>query len=281
MLEVPPEPPRLHVEPVTRDTRGDRKRHGDDTIAFGVVMHRILEAIAKAEVKPDDSDRIGEMAQRFFASEGIADDLCTRHCAEIQAQLEAMGRAGLLEIALPQPDSYAEMPFMLRREYVIYNGRIDRLIVRGEPNTKSAGEFTTKTPRRQEESNSDRNPNTKGTKDTKGTCSTPSPLKGTGEEKSGAVGGQRLAVGDPAEGRGEGESEAANGERSAVSESAGLVGVYDYKTFPVKESDIPSLVEEYRYQMTTYVAAAESLFPGRKARGYLLFTALPKMVEVG
>jgi ATP-dependent helicase/nuclease subunit A len=183
------EPERLRIAPVTRDTTGDRKRHGEDTIAFGVVMHRVLELIANGGLNPNASASVQKETSRLFAREGIEAGETKPEAALIQ--LVHLRDAGLLDIALPQPGGYAELPFMLRKGQLIYSGRIDRLIVKED-----------------------------------------------------------------------------------------AVEVYDYKTFPVLESELPVLVEEYRSQMQTYLDAAAELFPGRAVRGFILFTALPKLVEM-
>jgi ATP-dependent helicase/nuclease subunit A len=60
---------------------------------------------------------------------------------------------------------------------------------------------------------------------------------------------------------------------------AGRAKVYDYKCFPAREAEIPELVERYRFQMEAYREAAERLF-GLDAKSYLIFTHLPRLVEV-
>ncbi len=199
------EPVGLHIRPVTRDTLTDRKRHGDDSIAFGTVMHQILERVSLGELDPADPKAVIELARRLFDSEGVGEELCRRHCDEVVRQFGLLSEAGLLDIVLPQPESYAEMPFMLRghdpnrfgsgscpltEENILLSGRIDRLILRSD-----------------------------------------------------------------------------------------TVDVYDYKTFPVSEKELRDLVAEYREsQMNTYLDAAGRLFPGKKPRGFLIFTALPRLV---
>jgi ATP-dependent helicase/nuclease subunit A len=183
------ETPHLKVRPVTRDTPSDRKRHGDDAIAFGVVMHQVLERISKSELDPADRNEVLAVVERLFSLEGVGDESCRRHGNEVLAQLEAMKQSRDLDLALPQPTSYAELPFMLRQENVIYNGRIDRLIVRED-----------------------------------------------------------------------------------------TIDVIDYKTFPVKIDDLDLLQAEYGHQMCAYLDAARELFPGKRPRGFLLFTALPRLV---
>lgn len=55
--------------------------------------------------------------------------------------------------------------------------------------------------------------------------------------------------------------------------------IYDYKTFPVREQELPELIEKYRFQMEIYRAASEQIF-SLKSKGYLLFTHAPLLIEV-
>ena len=99
------EPFGLHVRPVTRDTLTDRKRHGDDAIAFGTVMHQVLERISLKELDPADPKAVIEVARRLFDAEGVGEASCRKHCDEVVRQRGLLGEAGLLDIVLPQPDS--------------------------------------------------------------------------------------------------------------------------------------------------------------------------------
>lgn len=201
LIEPVEKRPAWRIVPVTRDTPSDRKRHGDDAISFGVVMHQALERIAKSELDPNDGDAVMSLVGRLFVFEGVADELAPKLCEQVIGQLDRLRRNGLLDLALPQPNSYAELPFLLRPSLtpdprspapIIYSGRIDRLIVREE-----------------------------------------------------------------------------------------TVDVYDYKTFPVKESELEQLAAEYRdRQMRLYLEAARALFPAKKPRAFLIFTALPRLVPL-
>ncbi len=59
----------------------------------------------------------------------------------------------------------------------------------------------------------------------------------------------------------------------------GSVLIYDYKTFPVRDSEFPELLDKYRSQMSVYRTAAQKLF-SFKVTGYLLFTHKPLLLEV-
>jgi ATP-dependent helicase/nuclease subunit A len=55
--------------------------------------------------------------------------------------------------------------------------------------------------------------------------------------------------------------------------------VYDYKTFPITDSEIPRLKEQYRFQMHMYREAAEKLFSAQ-AKSIILFTHVPVAIEM-
>jgi|Deesub1362A_J573_1020465.scaffolds.fasta_scaffold00004_10 ATP-dependent helicase/nuclease subunit A len=55
--------------------------------------------------------------------------------------------------------------------------------------------------------------------------------------------------------------------------------IYDYKTFPVKDKEMPELIEKYRFQMEIYKEAVERLFSLR-TKALLLFTHTPEAVEI-
>jgi hypothetical protein len=70
-----------------------------------------------------------------------------------------------------------------------------------------------------------------------------------------------------------------NGRIDRVILETGAAHVYDYKTFPVKSGEIPGLMDEYRFQMDCYSEAVEKLF-SIQTRAYLVFTHVPKIVEI-
>ncbi|MDA8168410.1 MAG: UvrD-helicase domain-containing protein [Nitrospiraceae bacterium] len=55
--------------------------------------------------------------------------------------------------------------------------------------------------------------------------------------------------------------------------------VYDYKSFPAKNSDIGELTEKYRYQMELYREAAGQIY-GLPARAFIIFTHMPLVIEL-
>ncbi len=59
----------------------------------------------------------------------------------------------------------------------------------------------------------------------------------------------------------------------------GTAHVYDYKTFPAGDPEIPAIREQYRPQLTLYKEAAAKLF-GLPSRAYLVLTHRPLVVEL-
>ncbi|MBI5206079.1 MAG: UvrD-helicase domain-containing protein [Nitrospirae bacterium] len=55
--------------------------------------------------------------------------------------------------------------------------------------------------------------------------------------------------------------------------------IYDYKTFPVKDEDMPLLSEKYRFQMDIYKEAAGEIL-SMKTKAYLLFTHRGLLIEI-
>ena len=55
--------------------------------------------------------------------------------------------------------------------------------------------------------------------------------------------------------------------------------IYDYKTFPLKDEDVPLLSEKYRFQMDIYKEAAGKIL-SLKTKAYLLFTHRGLLTEV-
>jgi len=59
----------------------------------------------------------------------------------------------------------------------------------------------------------------------------------------------------------------------------GTAFIYDYKTYPVSDDEIPELIRRYSFQMEIYREAVERLF-SIKARAHLLFTHEQRLVMV-
>ncbi len=55
--------------------------------------------------------------------------------------------------------------------------------------------------------------------------------------------------------------------------------IYDYKTYPVKDRELPGLIEKYRFQMEIYKEAVSKIL-SLKTKSYLLFTHRALLLEV-
>ncbi len=179
------------IKPVTKETNEDLRRHGEGAIIFGEVMHKILERIARGNLVWQKK-AVSQMSERLFLLSGVSKEEIKIWVRGILRQLAVLEKSGLKEIILPQEGGYAELPFLLMDGDFIYQGRIDRVIVRKEE-----------------------------------------------------------------------------------------VAVYDYKTYRVKEEEIPFLLDFYeREQMAIYRKAVSFLFPGKKVLSYLIFTALGRIFSL-
>ncbi len=57
------------------------------------------------------------------------------------------------------------------------------------------------------------------------------------------------------------------------------VHIYDYKTSPVKETDLPRLKDEYHQkQLIHYARACQELYPDKSIKTFLVFTHLPRII---
>ncbi len=180
------------LQPVTKETNEDLRRHGEGAIIFGEVMHKILERIARGEL-PGQLEAILKEAARLFRLMGIPRDEIKTYQKEVLQHWENMTKKELAEIILPQSNSFAELPFIYSSDNIIYQGRIDRVIIKGDE-----------------------------------------------------------------------------------------VLVYDYKTYPINEEEIPFLLDFYHQsQMAIYLKAVSEIFPGKKVKGYLIFTAHGAIYPLG
>lgn len=179
---------------VTKETeeiyRQIRYRHGDDYIILGEILHKIFEKISQAELKFQLPDIIKE-TQRLCLINNCHQETCKIILEQIEQQFTILMNTDIKKIMLPQKNSYAELPFILKHERTIYSGRIDRIII--QDNT---------------------------------------------------------------------------------------INIYDYKTFPLKKSDIPDLKEIYANQMTIYQQAVSELFPNHTIKTYLVFTAIAELISL-
>jgi len=60
----------------------------------------------------------------------------------------------------------------------------------------------------------------------------------------------------------------------------GIAMVYDYKTFPVTDKELPGVMDKYRRQMDIYKEAVERIF-GLPTRAFLVLTSRQEVIEAG
>ena len=60
----------------------------------------------------------------------------------------------------------------------------------------------------------------------------------------------------------------------------GCYNVYDYKTFPVKKSEVDYLLQEYSFQLGIYKKAVKNIFNAEKVKAFIVFTHVGEVREV-
>lgn len=104
-----------------------KKRHGKDWLVLGDIIHRIFEGIAKGVLVEGD---IYAQAARLLESRGIRNEQKQEKIEIIEKDISMLKQKKVWQdIISPRENSYAELPFVLETDDVIYTGRIDRLII--------------------------------------------------------------------------------------------------------------------------------------------------------
>jgi ATP-dependent helicase/nuclease subunit A len=103
-----------------------RRRHGNDWTVLGDVIHRILEAISKGELKEEN---IRARAGSLLKVKGILNEGLKEKTEIIEHDIASLKAGGIWdEIILPRKDSFTELPFIYDADDRVYSGRIDRVI---------------------------------------------------------------------------------------------------------------------------------------------------------
>jgi len=58
------------------------------------------------------------------------------------------------------------------------------------------------------------------------------------------------------------------------------INIYDYKTFPVQETELKELAEKYKSQLSIYQKAVSEIFPNLKTQTFFVFTAIGKIRKI-
>jgi ATP-dependent helicase/nuclease subunit A len=104
------------------------RRHGKEWLQIGDIIHRLFEDVSKAVISDQD---LNTRTQKMFTSKGVAEDQRQRFMSIIEHDIMLLRENGIWEgVVQPRKGAYAELPFVLDEGYVIYSGRIDRVIRR-------------------------------------------------------------------------------------------------------------------------------------------------------
>lgn len=167
-----------------------RRSYGIERIFLGDILHIIFENISKSHIKFEIDEIIAE-AKRLFIIKNIAESPQKKLLDEITKQYNIIKNPDIAPIILPQANSYAELPFVLKQDRTIYSGRIDRIIIKDD-----------------------------------------------------------------------------------------TINIYDYKTFPVQETELKELAEKYKPQLSIYQKAVSEIFTNLKTQTFLVFTAIGKIHKI-
>ncbi|MEO0092718.1 MAG: UvrD-helicase domain-containing protein [candidate division WOR-3 bacterium] len=184
--------PQFEWRIVTRELEEVKRKSEESWTIFGEVMHQLFAEIAQGNlVLNNELEQILTRARHLLFAFGLMQDQLSIWLERISDQFRLLANKGLLSIISPQPGSYAELPFILKKGKIIYSGRIDRII------------------------------------------------------------------------RMEGE-----------------IKIYDYKTFPLRDEELPSFLTEYAQQLAIYREAVASIFETQNVATYLLFTARGELIPI-
>jgi ATP-dependent helicase/nuclease subunit A len=103
-----------------------KQKHGKDWVMLGEVLHRLFELVSKGILSEKD---LHEKAEKMLAIKGIIRDKAEKILSIIDRTVKVLREKGIWqEVILPREDAYAELPFILKNEDVVYTGRIDRVL---------------------------------------------------------------------------------------------------------------------------------------------------------
>jgi ATP-dependent helicase/nuclease subunit A len=123
---IPLSLPKPHSWKSVTETADVRRRHGEDWLIIGDIMHRIFEGISKGLLQEQD---IAAKAEKLFGAKGMNCKQTAEKILIIQRDIETLkGKDIWQDVIMPRKDSFAELPFILDAGDAVYNGRIDRLI---------------------------------------------------------------------------------------------------------------------------------------------------------
>lgn len=125
-----PYQPSYEFRVVTRELEEVTRKSTKDWTIFGEVMHQLLAEIANGYLLfcPDKMNKVLARAEYLLLAWGLPKTEVADWIGQVQKQFQLLEINNLLPIVLPQPESYAELPFMLKMDSTIYRGRVDRVI---------------------------------------------------------------------------------------------------------------------------------------------------------
>ncbi len=107
-----------------------RTKHGDDWVSLGIIFHRLFEEISKGII---DYKKRDDRIEAILTNDPSLKKHMDKYRKIILNDLKKLEDSGLSgEIISPKDNSFSELPFTLQKGDRIYNGRIDRIIIKGD-----------------------------------------------------------------------------------------------------------------------------------------------------
>lgn len=135
------------IRAVTRFSPDELRKHSDETIGMGEVLHRLLELIARGNLDPFSPQLERETIRLLWINHTPAEKIQSL-TADIKKHISRLTSSPVWEIVKPQPDSFSELPIMFNDGKTIWTGRIDRVIL--QPDAVHIYDYKTFTVKKEE-----------------------------------------------------------------------------------------------------------------------------------
>ncbi len=121
--------PPVFVRDVTEDILV-KTRHGKDWVLIGMIIHQLLEELSKGTIRYEDS----AMRARVLVEGSVFEpEKAERLLKLITGDLEKLNKNGIMDdVVLCRERSFAEFPFVHQRGKTLFNGRMDRVVVKDD-----------------------------------------------------------------------------------------------------------------------------------------------------
>jgi ATP-dependent helicase/nuclease subunit A len=123
----------FHTQPPWRgvtETADIRRQHGKKWVVIGDILHRLFEGVSTGLIQEEDVQRKADV---YLDGSGYSPEEKDEKLGLIIQQVATLKKQGVWEeIIAPKKESFAELPFICETRETVFNGRIDRVIKKGD-----------------------------------------------------------------------------------------------------------------------------------------------------